>query len=83
MTLFLRGALAMACAIAALFFLRFWRDTRDRMFAIFGGAFVVFSVSWVLLAVNGLGDEQNVPVFALRAVAFGLIALGVIDKNRR
>jgi hypothetical protein len=32
MTLFIFGATALAALVAALFFLRFWHDTRDRLF---------------------------------------------------
>ena len=32
---FIMGAIAMASAVVALFFLRFWRETGDRLFAIF------------------------------------------------
>jgi hypothetical protein len=32
---FIMGTIAMGSAIVAVFFLRFWRDTSDRLFAIF------------------------------------------------
>src|SRR5262245_60048104 len=35
---------------AGLFFFRFWRDTRDRLFLLFGTAFWLLSLTWVLLA---------------------------------
>ena len=35
----LTGALVMACALAGLMFLRFWRTTRDRFFACFAVSF--------------------------------------------
>ena len=49
----LMGRLAMACAVAALFFLRFWRQTRDRLFALFAVAFAVLGVNRVGLALGG------------------------------
>ena len=79
----LRGALALSCAVAALFFARFWREGRDRMFAVFACAFLELSVSWGMLGITGLNEEENVHVFVLRAAGFGLIALGIVDKNRR
>ena len=36
---FIIGVIAMASWIAGLFFLRFWRETRDRLFLIFAIAF--------------------------------------------
>lgn len=80
---FLRGALAMACMAAALFFVRFWRQSRERLMLVLAGAFGVLGVSWALLAGYGLDEEANVQIYALRALAFGLLALGIVDKNRR
>ena len=36
---FMLGGLVMGCFVAGLFFLRFWRKTHDRLFAIFAIAF--------------------------------------------
>jgi hypothetical protein len=33
------GTVAMGCAIAGLFFLRFWKETKDRLFLSFTLAF--------------------------------------------
>lgn len=44
------GAIAMASAIAALYFLRFWRDTGDRLFAIFALAFLLLGITRLGLA---------------------------------
>jgi len=41
MITFILGAIAMADLIAALFFLRFWKKTRDRFFLFFSAAFMV------------------------------------------
>ena len=44
------GALVMACFVAGLFFLRFWRKTRDRLFMIFAIAFWLMGVNWLALS---------------------------------
>ena len=80
---FLWGALTMACSIAALFFLKFWARTRDRLFAAFAAAFAVMAVNWAVLALNTPSDEARHYVYAIRLAAFGLIVAGVVDKNRR
>jgi hypothetical protein len=49
---FVMGAIAMASAIAALYFLRFWRDTGDRLFAIFALAFLLLGITRLGLAVT-------------------------------
>ena len=76
------GATAMACCAIALFFARFWRETRDRLFAIFALAFAIFAVNRVILTTLSEDAEGRVVVYAARFVAFALIALAVLDKNR-
>jgi hypothetical protein len=49
---FIMGAIAMASAIAALFFLRFWRDTGDRLFVIFALAFLLLGITRLGLAAS-------------------------------
>jgi len=47
---FLWGGTTVACWVAGLFLLRFWRETGDRLFVLFAVAFWVLSISWLLLA---------------------------------
>jgi uncharacterized membrane protein HdeD (DUF308 family) len=78
----LLGAVAMGSAVAAVFFLRFWRQTRERLFLIFALAFLVDAVMRVVLAVTEVPNEQE-PFFYLgRLLTFILIAVAIIDKNR-
>ncbi|HSU16691.1 DUF5985 family protein [Longimicrobium sp.] len=77
------GAMVMAYLAAGLFFLRFWRDTRDRLFAIFAGAFWLLAVQRAALTIAvHEGDTGSVWIYALRLVAFLLILFAIIDKNR-
>jgi hypothetical protein len=76
------GAVAMAFAVAGLFFFRFWRKTGDRLF-------VLFSLSFVILAVNRvaivLAAQQGYPgdyFYWVRFLAFALILVAILDKNR-
>ena len=78
---FLAGASVLASAAIALFFLRFWRDTGDRLFLIFALAFAVFAVNRVMLSVLDDEGEAQTAVYLARAVTFGLIALGIADKK--
>ena len=45
---FLMGAIAMGFATAGLFFLRYWRESRDRLFAWFAVAFFVLAFNRAL-----------------------------------
>ena len=77
----LLGAIVAISAIVGLFFLRFWCDTGDRLFAMFALAFWVLSFNWLALA---LVDEPETRtwLYLVRLVAFGLILLAIVDKNR-
>ncbi|HEX4797139.1 MAG TPA: DUF5985 family protein [Humisphaera sp.] len=79
---FLLGVLVMACAASSLFFLRFWRRTRDRLFAIFATAFLLMGANWALLLCTHGDESRYSGLYLLRLVAYLLILLGIADKNR-
>jgi hypothetical protein len=76
------GATAMACLAVALFFVRYWRSSRDRLFLLFALAFIVLGLNRVLLATVHVAAENTPYLYSLRLVAFALIAFAVVDKNR-
>jgi hypothetical protein len=80
---FLWGALSMAHAAVALFFLRYWRTSHDRLFVYFAVAFAVMALNWIGLAMVDPGFELRHTLYLLRLAAFVLIIIGIIDKNRR
>ncbi len=78
---FLLGATSAAAVVVALFFLRFWRVTRDRFFLLFALAFMADAAVRLLLAARLL--EENEPLLYLgRLLMFVLIIVAVLDKNR-
>ena len=79
----LSGAIIMAYLVCGLFFLRFWRRTHDRLFVIFAVAFWVLAVNRTL-AVTGAEEHElrSLTYYTVRLVAFLLILVAVIDKNR-
>ena len=76
------GAIGMGYAVAGLFFLRFWRDTRDRLFGLFALALFVLAVNRVVVPAVLPADSRE-SVYWVRLAAFSLILAAVIDKNRR
>ena len=80
---FVGGATMTAALVIAVLFFRYWRGTRDRLFLMFAGAFLVFAVSRLVLAFLEEDDEGRVLVYAFRLLAFLLILGAIIDKNRR
>ena len=79
---FISGAVALASLAVALFFLRFWRETGDRLFAIFSLAFVIFAANRIVLTALDETDEARTYVYVIRLVAFLLILIAILDKNR-
>jgi hypothetical protein len=80
--IFAGGLLAAGYLVAALFFMRFWRESGDRLFAMFAAAFVLLTVQRVLLALQVSLMEDEVWSYVIRLVAFLLILFAIIDKNR-
>ena len=78
---FLSGAVTLGFFVAAMFFLRFWRRTHDRLFLAFAAAFVLLALNQALAAFLGAGDELTPYTFILRVLGFVLILLAIIDKN--
>jgi O-antigen/teichoic acid export membrane protein len=78
---FLQGATMLAGFAISTFFLRYWRDTGDRLFAVFAAAFALFAVSRIALHVMDSAAETRTWVYALRAAAFLAIIVAVVDKN--
>ena len=76
------GGTLVAALVIALFFFRYWQQTRDRLFLMFSAGFLTFAVSRLILALLDESDEGRVFVYALRLLAFALILAAIIDKNR-
>lgn len=76
------GAIAMASLMAALFFLRFWRETRDRFFLLFAIAFFVEALNRAALGMTSVSQEHEPFFYLVRLFAYGLIILAIVDKNR-
>jgi len=74
------GASVMASLVIALFFLRFYRRTRDRLFAMFSLAFAVFAANRLALV---FVDEaaRRTSLYLVRLLAFLLILAAIVDKN--
>jgi hypothetical protein len=80
--LLVSGAIVMGYAVAGLFFLRFWRETRDRLFLIFSGAFWVLGIQRLVLAFTRDMVEDHTALYLVRLFAFLLILAAIVDKNR-
>ncbi|HXF55766.1 MAG TPA: DUF5985 family protein [Hyphomicrobiaceae bacterium] len=79
----IQGASAMGALVAALFFLKFWTQTRDRFFILFSIAFGVDGLTRTLIALEQLPNEHEPLYYGARLITFGLILVAIIDKNRK
>lgn len=82
-SLVLSGSLLLGYAVIGLFFLRYWRKTGDRLFGIFAIAFWVLMIERFLLLIVDASHEDRPYIYSVRLVAFLLIIIAIIDKNRR
>ena len=80
---FLSGAITMGFAVAGLFFLRFWRRTREELFLAFAVAFWLLGAAQALLAFAGNLVEERSWLYLLRLAAFALILAAIGWKNRK
>ena len=82
---FLSGAICMGFFVAGLFFLRFWKSSKDRFFFLFAVSFWMEAVNRVFIAYAAAHATvpERVPVlYLIRLVAFSLILVAIIDKNK-
>lgn len=77
------GAIAMGSFVAGLLFLRYWRDGHDRFFLLFALSFFVEGLNRVALALSPRPNEGSPWLYGIRLVAYGLILLAILEKNRR
>lgn len=77
------GAIAVASLLAALFFLRFWRHSRDRFFLYFALSFALEGLNRIALGLLVHISEDNPLFYTVRVVAYGLIVAAILQKNRR
>jgi uncharacterized membrane protein HdeD (DUF308 family) len=75
------GAIAMASFIVALFFLRFWRDSRDRFFLYFALSFGIEGVHRIVTALSYDDNEDSPLHYLVRLLAYGLILWAILEKN--
>jgi uncharacterized membrane protein len=80
---FLSGAVAFGFFVCGLFFLRFWRRTKDSLFLAFALAFALLGISQAVLVLADIPTEERGALFLIRLAAFALIIIAIFNKNRR
>jgi hypothetical protein len=79
---FLSGAVAAASVAVGIFFLKFWRHTRDRFFLYFAWSFWIEAMNRMALAVIQESSEASPATYGVRLVSYALIIWAIWEKNR-
>lgn len=78
---FLLGVIAAASITASLFFLKFWRETRDAFFLAFALFFLTEGLIRVALLFIARPNEGNPWIYLIRLFALLVILAAILHKN--
>ncbi len=78
---FLLGVIVTASIVAAAFFWKFWRQTRDVLFLAFAAAFLVEGLNRISFLLIDAPNEGRPVIYAVRLIAFLLILAAIVRKN--
>jgi hypothetical protein len=76
------GATCILLLVAALYFLKFYRKSGDRLFVFFSAAFGILGINRLFFVLIDAPDEARTALYVIRLLAFMLILYAIIDKNR-
>jgi uncharacterized membrane protein HdeD (DUF308 family) len=80
---FLLGVIATSSLTAGVFFLRFWKKTRDRLFLAFATFFFVEAVNRVVLLYFERPNEGSAWIYLVRFFALLVLLAAILEKNYR
>jgi hypothetical protein len=80
---FLLGIISTCSVLAGIFFLKFWRRTRDTLFLAFGVAFLVEGVNRAFILDMPDPTQGHPLTFVVRLLASLIILAGILHKNYR
>jgi len=75
------GAIAALSLVAALFFLRFWRSSRDTFFLWFAISFGIEGLNRMAMAIMRQANEDTPVHYVVRLVSYLLILYAIVEKN--
>jgi len=80
---FLLGIICTCSVLAGLFFLKFWRHTRDSLFLAFGIAFLVEGVNRAVLVDLPAPHQGHPLTYVVRLLAALILLAGILHNNYR
>jgi uncharacterized membrane protein HdeD (DUF308 family) len=78
---FLLGIIVTASLVAAAFFWKFWRQTRDMLFLAFAAAFMIEGINRISFLFIESPNEGRPAIYVVRLIAFLLILAAIVRKN--
>lgn len=78
---FLLGIIVTTSFVAAGFFWKFYRQTRDTLFLAFAAAFTIEGLNRIGFLFIATPNEGSPTIYAVRLVAFLIILAAIIRKN--
>ena len=78
---FLLGVIAMAALTSGLFFLKFWRRTRDPLFLAFAVSFFIDAGNRTVVLNLPNPSEASPWTYIVRLLSFAIILAAVVQKN--
>jgi hypothetical protein len=78
---FLLGVIATTSLIAALYFFKFWKSTRDSLFLCFSIAFFIEGLNRTAIIFVANPNEGASWIYLVRLLAFLIILGGILNKN--
>lgn len=79
--IFLLGYIAACCLVAGIYFIRFWKDTRDFLFLAFAIFFLILGGSDAFTASFDHPNWGMLWLFALRPLSMLMILAAILRKN--
>lgn len=78
---FLLGVIAVTSLTAGIFFLKFWKRTRDSLFLSFGIAFLIEGLNRIAFLFVKNPNEGTPAIYIVRLCVFLLILGAILKKN--
>jgi hypothetical protein len=79
---FLLGVIVTASLAASAFFLKFWRQTHDKLFLGFSAAFAIEGINRLAFLFLDNPNEGNPMIYTIRLFSYLLILAAIVNKNR-
>jgi hypothetical protein len=77
------GAIAALSLVACLFFLRYWRSSKDRFFLYFAISFGIEGLNRIAMGLARQATEDTPVHYVIRLVSYLLILYAIVRKNIR